>query len=595
MLKSSSALINSTGAIIAIVLLVVGVGVGYFVGGAGAPATPITAIQTTTETKTVGPGETVTVTSTSTSTTTNTATRTVTKPTTITTTKTAEPTAPPAKYKDTITIGTVERIKTGLDPANAVGWMAVNTILNVGAGLVRYEPGTSDVIPDLATGWTISGDGKTYTFSLRDDAKFSNGNQVTAKTFEFSWRRALTLKGPPTFFLGLVVEGPDSVRAVDDYTFEVNLMHPFAPFLSLVAISAAPTYPVDPSVVSADEFDEGVYIGAGPYQITNYVRDVSMMLTPNPHYFGEKPRTEKVVIETLSDSSALALSLRTKEIDMTLRGGISPSDVATFEENPEFEVREPPVAFLRMLNLNTQLPPFDDVRTRRAVAAAIDRAEIVDTVFQGKVKELYTIVPRGIPGGISYFKTIYGDRNLEESKRLLGEAGYSSSNKMRMDLYYDVTQYGNMEKNVATVLKLQIERTGMVDVVLNPVESAKLSSLVVFVEKPGTVPSWLYGWWADYLDPDDYLYSFYGAFFSGILCIWVEDENMENLLNKERALVDFESRLPILAEIQELGAELATTIPLWQINHQALTVKGVEGIALGASILVDYRNLAVPD
>jgi len=570
---------TTVAAVISVVLLIIGVVAGYFAGSAGAPSvtttvtgptTTVTGPTTTlTTTKTVEAGAPTTVTSTVTTT----------KTVTSTTTATAEPTKL-TQYKDKIRIGTALRIETTMDPANAIGYMAVNILYNVGAGLVRYKAGTSEIEPDIASKWTISEDGTVYTFTLRQDAKFSNGNPVTAKTFEYSWRRALKLKGAPTFFMGLVIEKPEDVKAIDDYTLQVKLKHPFAPFLSLIAISAAPSYPVDPTVVSENDFYQGIYIGPGPYQISKYERDIMMLLTPNPYYFGPKPATPNIEIRWFSDSSALALALRNKDIDVVLRGGLSPSEITMFMQNPDFTVDMAVLVQNRMLMLNTAQPPFTDKRVRQAVAYAVDRRSIVETVFQNTVFPLYSQIPRGISGGANYFKSIYGDGNIEKAKELLRAAGYSESNKMKFELTYDAQSYGVTEMNVAVLFKQQIEATGMAEVKLNPVDAAKFTELYVFQPYPGLLQAFIFGWWADYLDADDYLYCFYNSYWAGILGVYLNNTRIDQLLEEQRKLVDFEDRLPLLVEIQKLGAEEASSVPLWQPRQEAVYIKGVEGVVL---------------
>lgn len=581
--------LSTKAAALAVVFLVIGVVAGYVVGGV-APSNVATITLTTTTT--VGTRETVTQTVTQLQTATQTQTTTVTQ--TVTQVATTTPEAKPAKFKDTITIGTTERLQTTLDPANAVGWFAVNILYNVGRGLVSYETGTDRVIPEIATSWTISPDGKEYIFYLRKDAKFSNGNPVTAKTFEYSLRRAIELKGPPTFFITQVVDKPEDVKALDDYTLQIKLKYPFAPFLSMLAISAAPCYPVDPTIVKQNEFYTGEYIGPGPYQIAEHERDVMIKLTPNPYYYGEPPKTPTIIIKQYRDPSAMALALRTKEIDLVIRGGLTPSDINLFKQNPDFVVEEAPLVQMRGLMLNTALPPLNDIRVRQAIAYAVNRSEIVNGVFQGTVLPLYSLIPRGISGGVNYFQYIYGDANIEAAKRLLRDAGYSETNKAKIELTFDGVRYGVTEHNTATIIKKQLEATGLIEVKLNPVETAKFTQLYLGNPYPGLIQAFLYGWWADYLDPDDYIWTFYESSFSALIGTYVNSTAIEPLLIKQRSLYNFEERLPLIIEIQKLGAEYCPTVPLWQPTQIAAYIKGLQGIVLGPDGSFRFWTYSLP-
>ncbi|MEO2152693.1 MAG: ABC transporter substrate-binding protein, partial [Thermococcus sp.] len=340
--------------------------------------------------------------------------------------------------KDTIIIGVTDKV-TDLDPANAYDFYTWEVLNNVMEGLVKYKPGTLEIEPALAESWEVNKDSTVWTFHLRKDAKFADGTPLTAKDVVRSINRVMTIKGDPSWLVTSFVE---KVEAKDDYTVVFYLKHPTAYFLAL--LTTPPYFPVSPKYDNDKIDSDATYGGVGPYKIVKWVRDQELVLEANPYYYGEKPKTKKIIIKFYNDASTMRLALQNGEIDVAWRT-LRPTDIKSLKESGKFNVIEVPGGFIRYVCLNTKIDPTKEVKVRQALAAAVDRNEISKIVYQGTVEPLYSLIPNGMWSHLDVFKEKYGDGNIELAKKLLSEAGYSEGNPVEIQLWYTPTHYGDTE------------------------------------------------------------------------------------------------------------------------------------------------------
>ncbi|MEM3739782.1 MAG: ABC transporter substrate-binding protein [Candidatus Korarchaeum sp.] len=314
-----------------------------------------------------------------------------------------------------------------------------------------------------------------------------------------SIKRVISIDGDPAW---LVTDFVEDVVALDDYTVQFKLAKPVSYFLALVA--TPPYFPVHPSYPADKIVSDATWGGAGAYCIKEFKRDEYMILEANPYYHGTKPRSGTFVIRFYKDASTMRLALERGEIDVAWKT-LRPTDYKDLMGNPNYKSVVAPGGFIRYVVLKVDAPPFNDVRVRQALAYAVDRSEIVDKVFLGTMAPLYSMVPNGMWSHVDCFKDKYGDKpNLEMARKLLSQAGYSETNKLKVELWYTPTHYGDTEADVAQVLKKQFEATGMIEVEL------KSSEWATYLEqqRTGRMNIHLLGWYPDYIDPDDYLTPF---------------------------------------------------------------------------------------
>ena len=224
--------------------------------------------------------------------------------------------APASGSLDTIIIGTTDEVNS-LDSGDAYATHDWEIIKNTGVALLSYEPGTSTLIPGAAMDFpTVSDDGLSYTFTLREDIMFADGTPVTAQTYVDSWNRLDSLEGQVSGLMQLYIE---SVEAVDTYTVTYHLKATFGFFPALAA--TAPMVPVNPNKFPMDEIVQypETLDGIGAYRMVSYVPGEQMVLEANPNYFGDAPIIPNVIVRYFADPTTMSNAVETGEIDVAWR------------------------------------------------------------------------------------------------------------------------------------------------------------------------------------------------------------------------------------------------------------------------------------
>jgi len=488
-----------------------------------------------------------------------------------------EPEAPVAgEGGDTLVIGTTDKV-TVLDPADSYDFHTWEIHHNTMDTLLHYVPGTTDLEPGLATGYDVSDDGLEYTFYLVEGVSFPDGTAFDAEAVKWSIDRVIALEGDPNWLVSSFV---DSVEVVDEYTVKFILQLPVNYFPLLVATQ--PYSPISPNCYPEDSFAaDSTCSGVGPYTITKWERDVEMVLEAYEGYPGPAPKTPKIIVKYYADSTTLRLAVETGEVDVATKT-LNPTDYADLEAAGELQVIEGPGAQIRYICFNVTTPPFDQPEVRQAIAAAVDRDAITSIAFQGTHAPLYSMVPMGMWSHIDTF----GKRDLDLAKQLLTDAGYSESSKLEMDLWWTPTHYGPTEADLATVLKDNLEETGLIAVSLQNTEWATYKEYT----NAGSMPVFLLGWYPDYLDPDNYTWSFAHSDASDDIGIFYASDDMDALLEAGQTAAELrgDDRLQSYESAQELWAVDVPTIPLTQGSLLVVAQPNVKGIVLDPNMLFHY-------
>lgn len=529
-----------------VIALIIGLAGGYFLTSALAPPTitiekTVTAVQATVTT---------------------TALRTV-------TTTVGTPVAPKR-----IIIGVTDKV-TDIDPSNAYDFYTWEVLTNIMGGLMQYVPGTTELQPGLAISYTVSPDGREYIFKLRPELYFADGTPVTAHDIVRSIKRVMKINGDPAW---LVTDFVEDVVAIDDYTVKFILTMPVAYFPALLA--TPPYFPVHPAYKPAEIDSDQTAGGVGPYKITKWVRDVELVLEANPYWWGGAPKTEQIVIRFYKDATSLRLALEAGEIDIAWRT-LTPTDIKDLKGKAGIKVIEAPGAFIRYIIFNTKIPPFDNPVVRKALAAAVDRKAICEKIFLGTTEPLYSMIPIGMWSHKDSFLEKYGEHNLELAKTLLKQAGYSEANKLKIELWYTPTHYGDTEVDVATLIKEAWEKTGLVEVEL---KSAEWTTYLDYTRK-GLLGASLYGWYPDYIDPDDYTSPWVNASWTGYA---YSNPKLLEILEEARVKPSIEERTVLYKQAQDIWAEDAAIVPLFQGKLTIAVREGVKGVILDPVMLFRY-------
>ena len=423
-----------------------------------------------------------------------------------------------------------------LDPAlnNAID--GANTLITVFEPLLLIDE-NNEVIPGQAESYTVSEDGLTWTFTMRDGLKWSDGSDLTAKDFEYSFKR---LAAPDTAapyaetVVGMIdgyadaTGNPDAggnmttepdfdalnvVASEDGKTLTVTLSYPCAYFDKLAAFAAMS--PVQQATVEANGdawcTEPDTYICNGPYYISDWVPSERLVLTKNPNYVGgwdsSKIVSDTITLLLLEDSSASYAAYNSGEAQLV-------KDVPT-DEIPSLTKAEDGGDFYvdtilgtYYLSLNDQKEPFNDVNVRKALSLAIDRDYVANTIMQGTYSPAYNLVGPGIVdesgmfydnanGGKTYISEDY-EANLEAAKQALADAGYPNGEGFPTIEYS--TNDAGYHTPVAEYLQQAWGELG-ITVNINKVEWASFTPL----RRAGDYDASRNGWVMDYNDPSNML------------------------------------------------------------------------------------------
>jgi oligopeptide transport system substrate-binding protein len=481
-----------------------------------------------------------------------------------------------------------------LDPALVTDVSSAIYVVELFGGLVGLDKSLK-VVPDIAREWTVSDDGKTYTFKLRDDVIFTGSNRrVTASDFKYSLERAAdpqTDSPVADTYLGDIVGAKDMIRGkakeisgvkvVDDTTLQITIDAPKPYFLAKLTYPTA--FVVDKDQISRDKRNwTRRPNGTGPFKLQEWKIGERVVLVPNERYHGDpKPKVSKVTYNIAGGSSLT--QYENDEVDIA---GVGVNDIERIRDkserlNKEFvEKQELSTSYVAF---NTKQPPFDDAKVRQAFALSIDRDRIASVILKNLAPPATTVLPPGMPGynknqrGLAY--------DPDRAKQLLAESKYGTR-LPRVVMTMSGTG-ANLGPTTEAILEMWKQTLG-VEVEVEQVETATFFQDV----RRGKYQMWTLGWSADYPDPENFLdIHFYSE--SSHNETKYANPQLDNLLQRARTERDSESRMKLYQEAESLVLQDAPWIPLFHGAASLLVkpyVKGWEPTGLVVPIL-KYVNV----
>jgi len=499
-----------------------------------------------------------------------------------------------------IIMGTTDSVEATIDPAQAYDYFGWEIITNTGATLVETETGTGNILPCLATDWDVSDDGLTWNFTLREGVLYEDGTEFNATHVKYSFDRSMGMAVPDGPQVSLEYDKIiENVTVLSKYLVQFNLKIPFGPFLGLMACGASamvnPTYaggwktdwsPGDQVNYTAGDARASSPLDLGPYKLTKWTRvagtDKEFRLEANPNYWrAGYPKTEKIIIRHYADATALRLAIEGGEIDVAFRH-IHVADIENLKENPDLKVWLGTGAQIQFLCFQedplTGLPQLNDARIRRAIAAALNRSEVCETALLGQAVPIYSMIPIGMLGHTEAF-TALGDANYTLTRSLLAELGYSETNKLQIQLWYESSVHYPASPEQAQLYKEQLEASGVISVTLKFADwpSYRIN------RNTGVMHVFIYGWYPDYVDPDDYAFLYWAEWLN----IHYAKYNATNHYNEMKAKYDAARAITNETLKEELYAELedyavidCSIVPIWQGKAKAVTKLTIKGVYL---------------
>ncbi|MEL4887708.1 nickel ABC transporter substrate-binding protein [Pectobacterium betavasculorum] len=286
--------------------------------------------------------------------------------------------------------------------------------------LVKVTP--DGIQPWLAEKWDTSADGKVYTFTLRQGVMFSDGGAFNAQAAKQNIDAVLANRERHGWLE--MVRIIDKVEVLSEYQLRFTLKEPYYPFLIELAVTRPMRF-ISPAAMKDGGTKTGVkaYIGTGPYVMSEHKTDEYAVFTLNPHYWGEKPQLERVVMKVIPDNQTRLLALQKGEIELIYgKNMIDADSFAQLNKNKTFATQLSEPVSTRMLLVNTTSENLKDVRVRQALQHAVNKVDIAEGIFNGSEVPADTLLAKNVPYSNIDLKPYTYD--LDKTAALLDAAGW---------------------------------------------------------------------------------------------------------------------------------------------------------------------------
>ena len=447
------------------------------------------------------------------------------------------------------------------------------------------------LVPGQAESWETSEDGLTWTFHLRDGLKWSDGSDLIANDFVYSWKRVCDpmVAAPYAETVLSMVEGYDKaiegdldalqVVAQDDNTLVVTLSTPCSYFGSLAAF--ATLSPVQEATVTANgdawATSAATYISNGPFYVSEWVPGSYIMMTKNPYYWNaDAIKLDGIKWNLIEDSNASYSAYQTGEVLMIK--DVPTEEIPSLKDSADFHVD--PIIGTYYLSLNLERDAFKDARVRKALSLAIDRDYVANTLMQGTYSPADNFMGPGwidtdgtqfkdnANGGQSYIDVNNYEADLEEAKQLLADAGYPDGEGFPSISY--TTNDAGYHKVVAEYLQQAWAQLG-IDLQVDIVEWASFTPM----RRNGDFDIARNGWVGDYTDPSNMLELFYST--NGNNDGKFNNADFDAAIDLSRTTLDSAERSKALHTAEDILMEETGCIPIAYYNDFWLQSEKITG------------------
>ncbi|MTI14432.1 peptide ABC transporter substrate-binding protein [Sansalvadorimonas verongulae] len=479
---------------------------------------------------------------------------------------------------------------SSLDPQKVEGNAGSPVVRDLFEGLTTLDP-HGKVIPGTATDWSVSDDGLVYTFNLRKDAQWSNGDPVTASDFVFAFQRAVD---PATgskyaWFMELanidnakaIIDGkmPKSelgIKAVDDHTVQITLSNQVPFFPKLVAHYTM--MPVPQKVVEkyGDAWTRPEnMVSNGAYKLTEWVVNERIVAKRNPKYWNDKETVVNEVdyLPIISGNAALN-RYKAGEIDLT---GAPSEHLKNLQKTIPEQVKISPKIGTYYYDFNKNVKPFDDVRVRKALTYSINRDAITNYVLGGGQLPAYSFTPESVDGftppDLAWGKMTQKERD-EKARALLNEAGFNKSHPLDIELLYNTNE--GLKKIAIATSQMWKQALGS-DVIHVTLKNQEWKTFLDTVHQ-GHFQVARAGWLGDYNEP------------STMLTVWTSrnaqnygkwsNNEYDDLITQALTTQDPAKRSEMYTHAEKIFADEMPAIPVYQYTSVRLIKPTVHGYAI---------------
>ena len=454
----------------------------------------------------------------------------------------------PKLAKDQVLRVQLEDQPASLDPGQTQYTYETAVLRAVSEPLVKPTPDLAGVVPAAAQSYEVNSSETAYVFHLRPTGTYWDGTPVKAQDFVYAWQRLIDprLAAPnETLFADAVLNGEKvslmdpqrdkatidtalatlGLKAVDDFTFQVQLAHPDPAFLWLAALPAAGPVRKDIVTQNGDRWatTPATFVTNGPFKVTEMIKNDHIRVERNPYYWGGKASLTRIDFTIVNDGAAALDRYRGGDLDVM---NVQPAQAATVTGDGKLshQIVKTPNLTVFWIVFRVNSPPLDNVKLRQAIAQAIDRNAFVDQVFAGEATPATTFIPKGMHGYSSSLGTQRFD--VAQARASLAASGLSGK---QLSLTYSYDQTSDFAKATAKFVHDQLKTNLGIELNLQALDGNTLASRVEAGQFQITGPR---GWTADYPDSADW-YDIFLTTSSNDLPFW-QSQQYDNFVSVAR-------------------------------------------------------------
>ncbi|MDR2657269.1 MAG: peptide ABC transporter substrate-binding protein [Oscillospiraceae bacterium] len=469
----------------------------------------------------------------------------------------------------------------GFDPSVTNNSFASPFLTNVFEGLVTYDTTDGSMIPGNAESWTVSDDGLTYTFTLREGLKWSDGSPLTAKDYLYTFKRILTpetaaqylnlvtdyIEGAQEYYDGAGSDEALGVKAPDDRTLVLTLKTPAPYYLSILTMWTFS--PVQQATVEAngDQWTNkpDTYIVNGPFKVEAFNMGESVVLVKNPEYYdADKVKLERITFRYITDSATALMAYEAGEIDGSR--GFPPNDYARLRASDAGVVMEAAYA-TTYYDINNAKAPYDNPLVRKALNLAVDRVSLIDNVIQTPALPAFSLIGPGyVVDGVDFVegRSNFGlseTADVEGARAALAEAGYPNGEgfpTLQLSYYTNDT----IKKVVEALAAMFTENLNIKVEISNEDWAVYYDNI-----QAGNYEVAAMGWGADYLHPMTFLPLLKTGDANNL--VGYSNPEYDALVEQAQSETDPVAAMEIMRKAESLSAE---EYPLLNLYYRANTM-----------------------
>lgn len=465
----------------------------------------------------------------------------------------------------------------------------------------KDDEGGVNILPSLAKSWDISEDRRCYTFHLRENVTFSNGETLTSSDVRYTLERLLSHPDSCNQDIAEMIEGAEKLEKgeadslagfeiLNDQDFSITLTQPFEAFLACMSMPGASILDAETTEKAGERFgrEPAWTVGTGPFILDKWEPSKGMSLIANKNCWSGKPSCEGLRLLFMTEAEEAKQMFEEGELDVLDLDELG--DLAEFFIHGDIyqdNLREVQPIGITYIALNESMGPLADQKVRKALQISLNREALLDAAYSGRGSVENGIFPHGLYGYNPDLPEIPCDP--DEAKKLLEEAGYPDGFDLKVSVKSSSTQW---ERNLLTLASNMWEKAGI---------RAKIEILdeneFMSLRKSGKLACYTATWTADYNDPDNFIYTFFGnkANTSYRSLCYPREEVMKRVRDA-RAIADPAARLEEYRELEKIIVqEDAAWIPLFSRLRYYVVSDRIEGFkaSWNGSVKNNYRHMSV--